>query len=692
MSKRVYERALEQVVQKCLKRYKPTDTVATTIGDLTDEVARLQTANTTLVQQLAALTDLNVGVVIGDAVPPPPPPDQAPPRDEVVDSLTWEEVMVAAKRLAGETHKPADRSASEIATAFFTPLSLLEPTSDSAKSSPDRLLYEAPDQQYDDVTKKLKALRRKWLGKRERAAAGDLKLEVAIIVQPSQFFVDFLAVFDRASMAAHYPHPKRMEDRFFVTRNFLCVDPENKKPPRSTECKDYALDIPHVLAGFGSLFSLVDFSPVENVSMERAFFTDTELLIHFSLRYHGDGCYHEAYLRDPGSFYEGDNVAVLSKAIASTIDFLLDTVHRHNLIFARDSKGGISLCKPRANDTGSSTNMFAPIPDVIMDVLKKDIYDNLDNYSRRKQIASFTSPDTPAAPCSPLTKLLNYDSAATGEFSALYNKLPRAQKPSYSTHASDVLPTMKCVNKVFYHVFSAACAIACVVGRDKPSLYLAKTVRCDKRLETIAYASSTSAFPGLLFYAFMGVGNRDMRSRGWFGGERKPVVLEGAFFDNNRGRVAFWNFFGAFSDSLASLPGRKPRITSFDTVRSLVVTRAKDLACVQSTYTSNLTVITKRTSEWGTREDLRRYFSEPAARTTDFLDDVYDNIGSNFHHFYTNPIGYRAAPYLKDMTKVKSSSSSSFLHDMLTAMDEREIARKEPAVDESIVELTAHND
>ena len=114
---------------------------------------------------------------------------------------------------------------------------------------------------------------------------------------------------------------------------------------------------------------------------------------------------------------------------------------------------------------------------------------------------------------SPIGRLLNFDERAVTEFKSLYKTLDPYNPEYVNGQINERVAYFSCVQRIYAMLVSAA--LAFYANRSQGSsdmevgIVMSKCMNLDESTDTIMYASTAEAFPGLLFYTMLAVGACD---------------------------------------------------------------------------------------------------------------------------------------------------------------------------------------
>ena len=266
-------------------------------------------------------------------------------------------------------------------------------------------------------------------------------------------------------------HTSYMERRFYIWP-FHYIKEDGKR------IKSFTLDLPYHMCRFLSLFSNVLFCPDESFSglglfeedkMERI--SDTQLLIHFAIKYYNDELYKE-FLKDPYTCYE-NRFEDISMSIKNAVRELVNTPYSiKDIAFKVDRDGQIKLVRNiigniENKDAGSFVKVNyekVSIPQSICNVLRSFILRNSNQFIENRKLACKQNQlgrfedEYFEYINSPLSKLLNFDSRAVSDFKKLRsNKINSQSQLAMNYHFE--IPTMNCIYRIYLLLLQAAFAL-----------------------------------------------------------------------------------------------------------------------------------------------------------------------------------------------------------------------------------------
>lgn len=605
-------------------------------------------------------------------------------RNDVINSLSWEELIKAAQTLADSDYNP-----SKIKAAAIFPFIISDSEISLTEEQINDLIYNSYLQQIEIMKADINELYRDIGTKCNDLSQKTLSINITLEV--SKWFQDFLHVYERANSIkqGQYPKPRNLHNIAYLTQSLRVVNNRSITPLTR---KSYAIDLGYHIPRAASLLTTIRFSPTM-VNMLPAIYTDFQLLIHFAFRHKNNMDLYMEFLKEPSLFMTGTRYQTLHCAIQEAANLLLNTFQGSNLFFKNDSKGQISVQHKAGNNMS-----VANIPLKVMTVLNMDVIENIDLFKKQNLLSSNWQ-DSRAL--TPLGRLLNFDEKSSLEFSNLYNQVPYTSKLQFNAQLNDSVSSFKCVHKIYMMLLMACGALLCL--RESPNselpvgLLFSRCVKHDDGKQNLMFASTTEAFPGLSIYTILASHSSDDITQC----DRPANVLETehpgmskpVFFKDRPERIAFFDVFGAYLTRVSSLTRNKANLlhqtnqqNSFECVRfipdqELDIIRTschKALTETQSGY-ANLLLHTKPTKR--DTQNIRDYFMNKGClpKYTKSLSKYlqYDNI----RQFYSLPILYSARCDVVDESKVPSKqfAGSSNVVQVLLDQIASNTQGKEPA-------------
>lgn len=302
------------------------------------------------------------------------------------------------------------------------------------------------------------------------------------------------------------------------------MEQSNVRQQRKTTSvhKAYALDLPYhmcrFLAIFGSALFLPDVSDRRQYpEMER--FTDTQLLVHFAIKYVDEDYYNE-FLKDELHFFKTKRSVVVS-ALNKAINLLLQTDDIKDTKFNVNKEGNVKIYKIVQKSDGTNNTKtegtvqeikkaVIDVPYEVMKVLRTFILPNTEEYRKERTLSTVIGKLNNFKQkyalwiSSPIGKILNFDKQAQRDFSTLENDLQgEIAIHRYLNSKTAFLP---CVTNMYTLLLQAAYGIREVC--DPVDLKTNVALIVDEIIINgddigypmqICYLSVFEAFPGLFY-------------------------------------------------------------------------------------------------------------------------------------------------------------------------------------------------
>ena len=654
-------------------------------------------------------------------------------RQEVIESMTWEELSRAAHTLADLKYRSQAVSSEKIQSAVLFPQFFVDDDRQDDHSAMDdgaysQLLVAPYFTHYNSMKLALVEVGRRLEQKRnELGSRSPRQIDIATSVVPSQWMADFLYVFGRAKTAGtqHYPKPREMADVFYATKDVRLIDDRGNSVP--TQLRNYTFDIGYHCVRFGSLYTTLPFNPVNDIYMKPTVYADIELLVHYAIRTaENDDVRYDNFLRSPSSFLSGSKYMYMIEAVKCAARKIMSSFD-NGLYFKAHSRYGVELMKRSQAVLADTTytKEIAAVPDNVMVGLYLDVLENRIVYERRKEMAVFGGIRKLEARDmrleSPIGKLLNFDERSIAEFEALYKEIEPRRPERVNAQLSDRVASFRCVHRVYAMLVSAAATIYAMRSSSEDStlqvsFVLDRCMRHDPDTGAIVYASTAEAFPGLLFYTILAtpVRREDFEKINSTTATdiTQPGVSSPAYFANRPDRKAFFDTFGSYAFRIDSISKAKVGtgfpvdVTSANegmrwiTNEDLAIIRAstgKQLAEAQSAFITLLAfnAHSRNASTWLTDADVIAYFKDH--RSTENRRG-YHKL-TEFHQSYTDvraffalPVMYSARADLIDTSKrakIATSESASGNHRFADMLQQITAHRDNPTTSQDVGEDVA---
>ena len=458
--------------------------------------------------------------------------------------------------------------------------------------------------------------------------------EVKLCMIPSTWFVDLLSVYRTTNRSDHFPKNKvHFLDTFMQTN---IVDILKDEQPSTKEVSTYAMDIPFHLANFGSLITSTNY---QEGSVSHTY-TDVELLIHHAVR--SSSISYADFLDDPMSYLCGSNNLVMSKVIQIVVEDILSEITSANLKFVRDKVSGVRLKDGCRVPPTTYKKLLKNV--VVDDPFHDTVLLSTETYQRRQILSS------------PLVRLLNRDDVARKE-----------QKKDVTRHESHtaVFATLQADSYTSFHkvyamlVSAAKCIYELSQACDDKlllsgiNLLLKTCVLCG---DSVHYASTTEAFPGLLFYTVLADETKHFKP-----GSALPAMATTAFYPDTPVGCAkknFVNLFGRYMEALTTcdLFGKQKlkqhyvneRQIENSTIRYPPDTFLKDLRAAEDknvldVRAAYINTLMRMDTEYKDCQGNIDYFIQKDPK---HIPMTPLNVNRNLLSFYTLPILYEAELFM----------------------------------------------
>jgi len=355
-----------------------------------------------------------------------------------------------------------------------------------------------------------------------------VQLDIRLTFVPSRWFHELISVFDRAKhigVREQYPNHVELEDLLFK-KFYMAPMKSNGMTEDARPFATYALDIPYYLARFGTLFSTVQFLPAKEFEgMGTQTFTDTEILLHFSVR----RCMETEYprfLMSPATMY--NDPEMYSKIIAAVVEsasFLAQKFKYQSAFFLSDNNAGVMLVQDTyGTSTGSRKVLPLSIPKDVVESLRRYIMSNTLLDERKRMLMKVQPPRAPPGldirRQSPIGKLLNFDHMAQTDFNTYKKNVKVYNLSSFDNQLieNNELGKLPCVQRLYASLMTATFSIFHTHVktafnrknniRERVVSYLNSTIRVCQDGSRLDYAGSAEALPGLLFYSLFGMSTK----------------------------------------------------------------------------------------------------------------------------------------------------------------------------------------
>ena len=215
-----------------------------------------------------------------------------------------------------------------------------------------------------------------------------------------------------------------------------------------------------------------------------------------------------------------------------------------------------------------------------MNVLVHDILHNIFVYHRAQSLQALsmsgTGPDD-ALVESPLGQYLNFDEYSHSDFNALYKQINKAHPTNVDVHmCSKEVAALPCVHRVYGMLMSyagAAMALKRLHGNEhQTSRLISMTVAHDVKTDTVNYASTCEALPGLAMYVVLTSHNTEQffnplsqrtvgdTSSTMMRGQTRNNMTDVSYFDSTpymSHRKALFDLFGVYSLRVPTMSSSK---------------------------------------------------------------------------------------------------------------------------------------
>lgn len=681
------------------------NTTASYVANLENLVAEWKRKYTAVVNQSAISQPLLASVVADeticrdDDINVSPLSPQRCDRQEVIHSMTWEELSIAAHILADKKYRSHVTSSDQIQSAVLFPQFFVDGADGNAMDDGacTQLLVAPYFTHYNSMKLALVEVGRRLEQKRnEIASRSTMQIDISTTVVPSEWTADFLYVFDRAKTAGtqNYPKPREMTDVFYTSKTVRLIDGKCNTVP--TQLRNYALDIGYHCVRFSALFTTLSFNPINDISMKPTVYSDFELLVHFAMRTSkSDNIQYEDFLRNPSSFLSGAKYLHMVEALRCAARKIMSSFD-NGLYFKAHSKYGVELMR-RTQVVGGDTysKETATVPDNIMVGLYLDVLENRIIYERRREMAVFGGlrklENRDMRPESPIGRLLNFDERSVAEFEALYKQIEPRRPERVNAQLSDRVASFRCVHRVYAMLVSAAATLYAMRSPEdctiEVSFVLDRCMRHDADTGAVIYASTAEAFPGLLFYTMLASPARredfEKISSQTVTDTAQPGISSPAYFLNRPDRKAFFDVFGSYAFRIDSISKAKVgtgfpvdvrsanegiRWITNEDLGEIKASTGKQLAEAESAYVTLLAynAHSRNSSTWLSDTDVLAYFKNHRSRNnqggyqklTEFCQSYTDTRA-----FFALPVMYSARADLIDTSKAAKITTGETAND-----------------------------
>ena len=212
-----------------------------------------------------------------------------------------------------------------------------------------------------------------------------------------------------------------------------------------------------------------------------------------------------------------------------------------------------------------------------------------------------------------------------------------------------------CASSVFYVVQKERSGHSSSVHNLEISTVLNRCVHYNEASNILSYASTTEAFPGLLFYAMLNLGSESCgsltRDRENAYDENHPGVSSPLFFRERADRKAFFDVFGVYCNNLPTL--KSSRLNTFTAIvdnvndckgmrtmsrlREVGRAAAKDIGLAKAAYISLLGQFCKK-NRWPSEAERQSYFKSTWPNKAYHPLTTFHINQVDFSAFYTSPI------------------------------------------------------
>jgi hypothetical protein len=365
-----------------------------------------------------------------------------------------------------------------------------------------------------------------------------LSLYLYPIVNPCKWCLDFCNTVELPDYVNEEEHAIQYIDNdvgFLENKLYISVvgveaiDLSSMKRRKNSKSihKMFALDLPYHMTRFLSIFGGVIFTPYKLDStqfpkIER--FTDTQLLLHFALKYDNEDLYEE-FIQDELAFYKKHEYHI-PKVLNKAIQLLIQSDQKEGTIFDVNKEGDIKIYM--YEQTIENPNVPRPsgveipikrrlleVPHEIMKVLRTFILPDINEFRKERGIAlvigKFKELQIKYAQwiLSPIGKLLNFDTQAHVDFAHLDNDL--CNKIPIHRYLNPKISFAPCITNIYTLLLQTAYALREICDpidfKDIKSSFLIHDIII--KGETRGYSNMISympvfeAFPGLFYFSFL---------------------------------------------------------------------------------------------------------------------------------------------------------------------------------------------
>jgi hypothetical protein len=249
-------------------------------------------------------------------------------------------------------------------------------------------------------------------------------------------------------------------------------------------------------------------------------------------------------------------------------------------------------------------------------------------------------------------------------------------------------------------ITAASCAFAIrESSTDSPAVntLLSRCVKFDEERQTMLYNSSTTAYPGLVFFTLLGLPRErcaedvathfDKRYGTGTSRESCPGMAADSFFEDNVGRVALFDLFGAYALHLPSMegglladklvldagaPNEGIRFMDRGVRENIRVNYSRrHLNPARAQYVSLLAAATGAGGDFHSRPNSLAYFKEVKQKSFEPLTE----LGKAYEQaigFFTLPILFTSRTEVVDLSPDPKPGRGGVLADLLAHLSERQ--------------------
>lgn len=503
--------------------------------------------------------------------PTSPPMGEYPPND--LD--TWEKVLEAALKLADRDRHYRTQEYERLSNMRQFPT-----MNHDQMTRPDHVLlaHRPAYKYYDLLVQELDRLARAAHNE-TRNAHVHIEIEHVTEITPSRWLIDFLNVYDiaRHNVTRVYPRSFFIDNIYTRTiKGTVIDDTSGRVDTLQREFTTYTPDLVIQLPRFAQMFADITFRPKDDdQSLFKSqlseygtiTYKDFELALHFAVHMGQGRAFspdmpsvpYKDFLRNPVKYMEGPYRVTVARLLMQALRKLRDTFPQEGQFRTVALPGGIGhgyeLVKDVTTEGGATVKESIKMPVEIMYVLRSFVVENIHAYRRRyilRYAGARNMPDTDYI-LSPLWHMINFTTSAVTEFTSLYKRL--GSKNQVNAQMAPQVSSMITMHTVYAMLMlvSRTVDILKKPEEDSTGRAILDVITACSHVDgpVIRYTNTTEAFPGLLFYSVLAIGDT---KKSEYGTPRhnRPEQYECYFsapeqFKDREDRIALFNTFSSFS-------------------------------------------------------------------------------------------------------------------------------------------------